>query len=52
MAEEARVRWRAIIEAEDVPIDDISCIVVEIIQHNSTKDASADRHTPSILEKN
>lgn len=30
LAEEARLRWRGICEAQDVPIDDISTIVVEL----------------------
>ena len=30
LCEEARVRWLQVVEAEDVEIDDISCIVLEI----------------------
>ena len=30
LAEEARLRWYSIVEAEDVNIDDITCVVVEI----------------------
>jgi hypothetical protein len=32
LCEEARVRWLTLIEEEDVLIDDISAVVVEIIQ--------------------
>lgn len=33
LCEEARARWLRIVEAEDVQIDDISCLVVELVTH-------------------
>ena len=37
LCEEARARWLAIVEAEDVQIDDISCLVVELVTHLPSK---------------
>ena len=37
ICEEARARWLSIVEAEDVLIDDISCIVLELITHLPSK---------------
>jgi serine/threonine protein phosphatase PrpC len=34
LCEEARVRWLTIVEEEDVLIDDISCVVVELMESN------------------
>lgn len=33
VCEEARARWLTIVEAEDVQIDDISCLIVELVTH-------------------
>lgn len=30
LCEEARVRWLSVVEQEDVPIDDISAVVIEL----------------------
>lgn len=35
LCEEARVRWLAIVEEDDVSIDDISCIILELNKGNS-----------------
>lgn len=37
LCEEARARWLSIVEAEDVLIDDISCVVLELITHLPSK---------------
>jgi serine/threonine protein phosphatase PrpC len=37
LCEEARVRWLQVVEAEDVEIDDISCVVVEVFTHQEPK---------------
>lgn len=37
VCEEARARWLSIVEAEDVLIDDISCVVLELITHLPSK---------------
>jgi len=33
LCEEARARWLTIVAAEDVQIDDISCLIVELVTH-------------------
>ena len=38
LCEEARLRWLAIVENEDILIDDISCIVVEFEQEQAAND--------------
>lgn len=37
LCEEARARWLSVVEAEDVQIDDISCLVVELVTHLPSK---------------
>ena len=45
LCEEARYRWFGIIEAEDVMTDDISCIIVDFEQINSSsKNLARDRN--------
>ena len=41
LCEEARARWLSIVEAEDVLIDDISCVVIELRTSASKKRARA-----------
>lgn len=41
LCEEARARWLSIVEAEDVLIDDICCVVLELITHLPSK-----KHAP------
>ena len=35
LCEEARHRWFTIVEEEDVLIDDISCVVIELIEEKA-----------------
>jgi len=37
LCEEARARWLSVVEAEDVQIDDISCLVLELVTHLPSK---------------
>ena len=45
LCEEARARWLSIVEAEDVLIDDISCVIVELQVTNERKRAAPRRTT-------
>ena len=45
LCEEARARWLSIVEAEDVLIDDTSCLVLELITHLPSKKRAPPRNT-------
>lgn len=45
LCEEARARWLTIVEAEDVLIDDISCVVIELRHSATRKKARAPERT-------
>ena len=51
LCEEARARWLSIVEAEDVLIDDISCIVLELQIHGDRQRAAPRRVTGAPRDK-